>query len=96
MSDETEQQHEERALISAVVTFSLGKKEPYHHGYARSTTVGAVLDDARKHFDAKDEPNVVWYLSAHDERQPNDKTLEQLVGHEDEIKFRLVKEVTQG
>lgn len=94
MSDENEKQHGD--VIKVTATFSLGKKEAFHHSYQEATTVGTVLTAVRTHFEAKDEPNVVWYLSAHDERQDDAKTLKQVAGDEDEIAFRLVKEITQG
>ncbi len=96
MSDERQEGHHEGGGIEVKVTFSLGKKPPYHHTYAEDTTVGTVLGAARTHFDAQDEPNVVWYLSAHEERQDDTKTLQQVAGEEDEIAFRLAKEITQG
>ncbi len=83
-------------LIKVTVTFSIGKKPPFHELYPGTATVGTVLAAARTYFEAKDEPNVVWYLSAHDERQDDGKTLSQVAGNAEAIAFRLVKEITQG
>ena len=85
-----------RELIEVKATFSLGKKPPFHERYSAETSVGTVLEAVRVYFEAKDEPNVVWYLSARDLRQDNAATLEQIAGGGDEISFRLVKEITQG
>lgn len=82
--------------IKVTATFSLSKKPAFHRDYASSTTLGTVLTDVRNYFEAKDEPNVNWYLSAHDERQPADKTLADVAGEAEAVAFRLVKEITQG
>jgi hypothetical protein len=92
----SDDQDKRRGSIKVTATFSLGKKEAFHHPYSGETAVGIVLAAVRAYFDAADEANVLWYLSAHDERQDDAKTLEQVAGEEDEIAFRLVKEITQG
>jgi hypothetical protein len=96
MPDENDQQGHDRDLIKVIATFSIGKRDAFHQMYSNETIVGTVLAAVRIHFDAKDEPNVIWYLSAHDERQSDASTLEQVARGRDEITFRLVKELTQG
>lgn len=83
-------------LIKVTVTFSIGKKPPFHQAFPGATTVGQILAEARNYFEAKDEPNVVWYLSAHDERQNEATTLAEVAGKAEAVSFRLVKEITQG
>ena len=61
----------EDGKIEVTVTFALSAKPPFHKREAGDTTVGAVLAEAMNHFEAKPEPNVAWYLTAHDERQPD-------------------------
>lgn len=86
----------EDGKIEVTVTFALSTKPPFHKREVGDTTVGAVLAEAMNHFEAKPEPNVAWYLAAHDERQPDSKTVREVAGREDEVKFRLVKDVTNG
>ena len=92
MSDE----HDDNE-IKVAVTFPLGKEGPYQKELPGTTTVGTVLEAAMKHFEAKPEPNIVYYLTAKGERQDDAKTIAQVAGgDEEEVSFRLVKEITQG
>jgi hypothetical protein len=58
--------------------------------------VGSVLARAKQHFGAVDEPNVVWYLTAHGQKQDPARTVGDVAGPADAVSFRLVKEITQG
>jgi hypothetical protein len=83
--------------IRVMVSFPLGKDGPFHETVAATTTVGTVLAAAMDHFKVGPEPNVVWYLTAHGQRQPDGATVGAVAGKgEDEVAFRLVKEITQG
>lgn len=86
----------EDGMIEVTVTFALSTKPPFREREAGDTSVGTVLAEVMKHFEAKPEPNVTWYLTAHDERQPDSKTVREVAGREDQVKFRLVKDVTNG
>ena len=83
--------------IKVTVTFPLGKEGPYKKELPGTTTVATVLESALVHFDAKPEPNTTYYLTANGDRQDGTKTIAQVAGEdEDEVSFRLAKEITQG
>ena len=83
--------------VKVTVTFPLGKEgNPLKEDVASSTTVGEVLTQAKAHFGAVDEPNVVWYLTAHGTKQDAGTTVGQVAGEAEAVSFRLVKEITQG
>lgn len=83
--------------IRVTVTFPLGREgDPLRDEMAATTTVGELLTEAKRHFGAVDEPNVIWYLTAHGEKQDAATTIGQVAGEADAVSFRLVKEITQG
>lgn len=82
--------------IHVTVTFPLGKEGSYKASLPPTTTVGFVLSEAMNHFHAQPEPNVVYYLSSHGERQDPSKTVDQVAREAEAVSFRLVKEITQG
>jgi hypothetical protein len=87
---------ETRTAIRVTVTFPLGKEGPDQATLTPDTTVGYVLTQAMTHFGVSQEPNVVFYLSAHGEKQEPTRTLGQVAGEAEAVTFRLVKEITQG
>jgi hypothetical protein len=87
--------HESRDLIVGV-RFELSPRKPFAHVYPPSTHVETVLDAAMHHFGVQPDPNTTYYLTAHRERQPGDRTLAEVAGHHGEVEFRMVKELIQG
>ena len=86
-----------QTTIKVTVTFPLGKEgDPLKEDVAASTVVREVLTQAKAHFGAVDEPNVVWYLTAHGAKQDASMTVGQVAGEAEAVSFRLVKEITQG
>jgi len=88
---------EKDKTIRVTVTFPLGKEGPFKKELPPTTTVATVLDAAMVHFEARPAPNTTYYLTAKGERQEGTKTIAEVAGEdEDEVSFRLVKEITQG
>jgi len=86
-----------QTTIKVTVTFPLGKEgDPLKEDVTSSTVVGEVLTQAKAHFGAVDEPNVVWYLTVHGAKQDAGTTIGQVAGEAEAVSFRLVKEITQG
>lgn len=82
--------------IEVTCTFALSTKPTYRARDRRETTVGTVLELVMGYFEVHPEPNVEFYLVAHDERQPDSQTLGEVAGDADRVEFRLRKETTQG
>lgn len=87
--------HKSRDLIVGV-RFELSPRKPFAHAYPPSTHVETVLDAAMLHFGVQPDPNTTYYLTAHRERQPGDRTLAEVAGHRHKVEFRMVKELVQG
>jgi hypothetical protein len=86
-----------REAIGVKVTFALSKEKPYDGGEVPApTTVGAEREKAMTYFGAQPEPNTVFYLVAHGQRQPDERTVGQVAGDADEVEFGLRKEIVQG
>ena len=83
--------------IGVKVTFALSKKPPFGAGATSPTTpVQTVLAEAMDYFGAKPEPNTEYYLVAHGERQPGNRTVGEVAGEAHEVVFGLRKEITNG
>jgi hypothetical protein len=89
-------ENERKGSIRARVSFPISKKGPYEAEVAPETTVGVVLADAMRHFEVQDDSQFTYVL-AYDGLEQNDATtIGSLAGDKDEIKFTLVKKITQG
>lgn len=78
------------------VRFELSQRKPFADAFPPATPVETVLAAAMHHFSVQPDPNTTYYLTAHRERQPGERTLAEVAGHHDEIEFRMVKELVQG
>jgi hypothetical protein len=87
---------ETKTTIKVTVTFPLGKEGPYQATLVSDTTIVYVLAQAMNHFGVTQEPNIVYYLTAHGEKQEPTTTVGQVAGQAEAVSFRLVKEITQG
>ena len=88
--------HDESHDVIVGVRFELSPRKPFAHAYPPGTLVQTVLEAAMHHFGVQPDPNTVYYLTAHRERQPGDRTLAEVAGHRREVEFRMVKELVQG
>jgi len=87
---------ERNERIQVRVSFPIGKKGAYEAKAEPETTVGVVLADAIRHFEVQNDSQFTYVL-AYDGLERNDSTtIGSLAGEEDEIKFTLVKKITQG
>jgi hypothetical protein len=89
-------ENERKERIRVRVSFPISKKGHYEAEVAPETTVGVVLADAMRHFEVQNDSQFTYVL-AHDGLERNDSTtIGSLAGEKDEIKFTLVKKITQG
>ena len=72
-------QDESHDLIVGV-RFELSPRKPFAHAYPPTADVDTVLDAAMHHFGVQPDPNTTYYLTAHRERQPGDRTLAEVAG----------------
>lgn len=79
------------------VTFPIAKKGPFQAEFAVDTAAGVVLNDAKNHFEVQDDSQFNYVL-AHDGGEIDDLsvTIGSLAGHARDIRFTLVKKITQG
>lgn len=89
-------ENERHERIRVRVSFPISKKGPYEAEVAPETTVGVVLADAMRHFEVQNDSQFTYVL-VYDGLERNDSTtIGSLAGEKDEIKFTLVKKITQG
>ena len=89
-------ENERKERIRVRVSFPISKKGQYEAEVAPETTVGVVLADAMRHFEVQNDSQFTYVL-AYDGLERNDSTtIGSLSGEKDEIKFTLVKKITQG
>ncbi len=82
--------------IEVRVSFPISKGGPFEHEFTPDTTVAAILAGAMKHFKVEDDPQFVYVLSHDGREQSPATTLGSLAGHSHEVRFTLVKKITQG
>jgi len=87
---------ERKGSIQARVSFPISKKGPYEAEVAPETTVGVVLADAMRHFEVQNDSQFTYVLANDGLEQNDSTTIGSLAGEKDEIKFTLVKKITQG
>ena len=85
-----------RDEIEVKVSFPISKHGPYEARVESETTVGTVLADAMKHFEVNDDSQFTYVLAHGGHEQSNTTTVGSLAGHAHEIRFTLVKKITQG
>jgi hypothetical protein len=78
------------------VSFPITKKGPYEAEDPAETTVGTVLAAAMNHFEVHDDSQFTYVL-AHDGQEEKDSTtIGSIAGTAREVRFTLVKKLTQG
>jgi hypothetical protein len=81
--------------IKVTVEFPLGQR-PFQRAYGADTRVAVVLDDARAHFGAVDDPALRFYLVFHGLEVVASVTLADVAGSARAVKFTLVREIVNG
>jgi hypothetical protein len=78
------------------VAFPITKKGPLQAELAADTAAGVVLADAKTYFAVEDDSQFTYVLS-HDGEEVNQAvTIGSLAGHAHDVRFTLVKKITQG
>ena len=80
------------------VTFPITKKKgSFQAEFPAYTTAGVVLADAKTYFEVQDDSQFTYVLS-HDGEEITDVsvTIGSLAGHAHDVRFTLVKKITQG
>jgi hypothetical protein len=85
-----------RTDIQVKVTFPITKKGPFQERVAPETTVGTVRQAAMQHFGAQDDSQFTYVLAHDGVEQDNNRTIEEVAGTAEAVKFTLVKKITQG
>ena len=78
------------------VSFPISAKGPYTAEVSSDTVVETVLVAAMDHFEVQNDPHFTYVLNHDGERQSGTETVGSLAGESDEVKFTLVKIITQG
>ena len=95
MSIETEVANT-KTTIKVKVSFPIAKGGPFQATFASDTAAGAVLADAMSNFEVHDDSQFTYVL-AHDGVEVDPAaTLDSLAGHAHDVRFTLVKKITQG
>lgn len=87
---------ETRTRIRVVVVFPITKKGPFEERVTPDTTVGAVRTAVMEHFGVQDDSQFTYVLAHDGVEEDNSRTIKEIAGTEDEVKFTLVKKITQG
>jgi len=84
------------AEIEIRVSFPITKHGPLKEKVERGTTVGTALTDAMTYFEVHDDSQFTYVLAHDGQEQNGSTTLESLAGKSHEVRFNLVKKITQG
>ena len=82
--------------IHVQVTFPVTKKGPYEANVPPSTTVGAVLAAAMGHFQVQNDSQFTYVLAYDGTEQGDAVALATIAGDRHELRFTLVKKISQG
>lgn len=82
--------------IEVHVSFPISKHGPYNTAVTPETTVGAVLQAAMTHFEVKDDSQFTYVLAFDGLEQSSTVTIGSLAGDAHDVRFTLVKKITQG
>ncbi len=85
-----------RQEIKARVGFPISKHGPFERKFPEETTLGVVLADAMKHFDVEDDSQFTYVLAHKGHEESPTTTIGSIAGHDHEVRFTLVKKITQG
>lgn len=86
----------EQEQIQVRVSFPISKKGPYEAHVGAAETVGSVLAAAMGHFQVQNDSQFTYVLAFDGLEQTDATTIGSLAGEKHEIKFTLVKKITQG
>ncbi len=86
----------EHEHIHVRVSFPISKKGPYEAEVTRETTVGTVLAGAMNHFQVQNDSQFTYVLAFDGLKQADGTTIGSLIGDRAEVRFTLVKVITQG
>jgi hypothetical protein len=85
-----------RDRIHVRVSFPISKKGPYEEEVAPETTVGVVLLSAMRHFEVENDSQFTYVL-AHDGHEQAEGVMVGSLAHDThEVRFTLIKKITQG
>jgi hypothetical protein len=82
--------------IKVTVTFPITKKGPFDEQVTLQTTVGTVREAAMRHFGVQDDAQFTYVLAHDGVEQGNSRTIEEVAGSAEAVKFTLVKKIAQG
>ena len=82
--------------IEVRVSFPISRKGPYQADVTPDTTVGVVLAGAMKHFEVQNDSQFTYVLAFDGLERSDAVTIGSLAGDAHELKFTLVKKITQG
>ena len=85
-----------RDEIEIRVSFPISKHGPLEEKVEPSATVGTALADAMRHFEVHDDSQFTYVLAHDGQEQGADTTVGSLAGRSHEVRFTLVKKITQG
>jgi len=86
-----------RTEVEVTVTFPITKKkEPFQERAARDATVGAVRTAAMGYFEVQDDSQFVYVLAHDGVEEGNNRTVGEVAGPAEALKFTLVKKIAQG
>jgi hypothetical protein len=87
---------ETRTGIRVTVTFPITKKGPFEERVTPDTTVGTVRTAAMRHFGVQDDSQFTYVLAHDGAEEDNTRTIKEIAGTAEAVKFTLVKKITQG
>lgn len=87
---------EARTSIRVTVVFPITKKGPFGERVTPDTTVGAIRITAMEHFGVQDDSQFTYVLAHDGMEEDNSRIVEEIAGTEDEVRFTLVKKISQG
>jgi hypothetical protein len=88
-----EAQHDQ---IHVRVSFPITKKGPYEAEVEPETTVATVLSAAMNHFEVQDDSQFTYVLAHDGQEESGNVTIGSIAGTAHEVRFTLVKKITQG
>ena len=92
----TDEPGRDRMRIHVRVSFPISKKGPFEEEVVPESTVGAVLASAMHHFEVENDSQFTYVLAHDGQEQPDDVTVGSLAHDTREVRFTLVKKITQG
>ena len=85
-----------RDEIEIRVAFPISKHGPLEERVEPTVTVGTALADAMRHFEVHDDSQFTYVLAHDGQEQDANTTVGSLAGESHDVRFTLVKKITQG